>query len=103
MAFFDREWNHLPYVYSFPRLSHDVPKPAQLDKLIVLAETLAEGWPLVRVDFYVLNDGKIRFGEMTFTSASGICAWDPPETDLELGRKIDLSVCPKATEYPWCH
>lgn len=72
----------------------------QLDELIALTEALAAELPLVRVDFYVLNDGSIRFGEMTFTSASGLCTWNPPETDLELGRKIDLSACPGATEYP---
>ena len=37
-------------------------------------------------------------GEMTFTPASGMCSWDPPEYDSVLGQKI--SPLPNQPSYP---
>lgn len=90
MAFYDLEWNKLPFVYSFPRMEGEVKKPERLELLIELSEKLAADFPHVRVDFYILNDGSIKFGEMTFTSASGACAWNPPEQNLIYGNLIKL-------------
>ncbi|MBQ3134487.1 MAG: hypothetical protein IJB75_01575 [Oscillospiraceae bacterium] len=90
MAFYDLNWNKLPFTYNFPQLETDMPRPKNFDQLIRLAEVLAEGFPHVRVDFYVLNDGTIKFGEMTFTSADGLCRWSDPEPDLKYGSLIHL-------------
>ena len=70
----------------------DIKKPENLDKMINLAEKLAEGFNHVRVDFYNLNDGRIYFGEMTFTSASGTCKWSDENINLEFGKLIELPV-----------
>ena len=93
MAFYDREWNKLPFAYSFPKNTDEIPKPDNLDEILELAEKLSAGFNFVRVDFYRLNDGTILFGEMTFTPAGGRCLWDPPSQDLILGEMIDLSMC----------
>ena len=90
MVFFDRDWNIMPFVYDHPRNENPPPRPDNLDDMISLAEKLAEGFEYVRVDFYRLNDGTVRFGEMTFTSANGQCRWDPPEWDLKIGRLFDV-------------
>lgn len=90
MAFYDLNWNKLPFTYSFPRNEDDIPKPKNLELLIQLSEKLAEGFAHVRVDFYILNDGSLKFGEMTFTSASGSCKWNPPEQDRIYGDLIKL-------------
>ena len=90
MSFYDLKWNKLNYVYSFQRNNETAPKPKNLDLLIQLSEKLSKGFPHVRVDFYILNDGTIKFGEMTFTSYSGLCKWDPPEINLYLGNLIKL-------------
>ena len=58
--------------------------------MIYFAEKLSEGFNHVRVDFYRLNNGKIYFGEMTFTSCSGICKWTPDEENLIMGQMIKL-------------
>ena len=97
MAFFDLEWNKLPFTYSFPRNEADIPKPKNLDLLIKLSEKLANGFPHVRVDFYILNDGSLKFGEMTFSSASGTCKWNPPEQNYIYGNLIQL---PKKSPLP---
>lgn len=90
MAFYDLNWNKLPYTYSYQRNEATVPPPKNLKKLIALAERLASGFAHVRVDFYVLNDGTIKFGEMTFYSLSGVCKWSPPEQDKIFGDLIRL-------------
>lgn len=90
MAFFDLDWHKLPFVYSYPMNEEDIPKPKNLDLLIGLAEKLADGFPHVRVDFYILNDGSLKFGEMTFTTANGTCKWNPPEQNRIYGDLIKL-------------
>lgn len=96
MAFYDREWNKMPFVYSYEKLTEDVPKPDNLEELIQISEKLADGFAHVRVDFYRLNNGEYRFGEMTFTSFSGVCIWEPPEYNRILGDLFDL---PKKNEH----
>jgi glycosyltransferase involved in cell wall biosynthesis len=90
MAFFDLEWHKLPFTYSYPRNEADIAKPKNLDLLIKLAEKLSAGFPHVRVDFYILNDGSLKFGEMTFTTANGMCKWNPPEQNRIYGDLIKL-------------
>lgn len=48
-----------------------LPKPENYDEMVALAERLSIGHPQVRVDLYNV-DGKIYFGELTFTSYGGI-------------------------------
>ena len=90
MAFYDTEWNLMPFVYSYARLIQEVSKPENLEELLRISEKLAEGFPHVRVDFYRLNNGEYKFGEMTFTSYSGACLWNPPEYNQILGDLIEL-------------
>ena len=92
MGYFDLNWNLEPFFYTYKKLETIPPKPDNLDQMIWLAEKLSEGFPFVRVDFYRLNDGSIRFGEMTFTPATGTMAWYPPEANKMLG---DLICLPK--------
>jgi len=90
MAYFDPKWVKQDFVHNHPRIEDDIPAPSNLDKMIEIAETLSNGFPYVRVDLYRLNDGTIKFGEMTFTPASGTQDWNPPETDNMLGSLFHL-------------
>lgn len=54
-----------------------------------LAEILATGFSLVRVDFYDIAN-HIYFGEMTFTSMSGTGKFEPEYENFKLGQKIKL-------------
>ena len=92
MAFYDRDWNKQEFVYSYPLDTKTIEKPDNLEEMIYLAEKLAEGFNHVRVDFYRLNNGKIYFGEMTFTSCSGRCMWTPNEENLIMGQMIKLPI-----------
>lgn len=62
-------------------------KPKNLEKMLEYARILSKGIPHVRVDFYDI-DGKIYFGEMTFTTGYG---YRSQQFSEELGSKIDLS------------
>ncbi|MDD3415218.1 MAG: ATP-grasp fold amidoligase family protein [Lachnospiraceae bacterium] len=85
---YDRDWNLLPFTYGHENSTRKIEKPKQLDKMIKIAEKLAQGFPHVRVDLYLLNDGSIKFGEMTFTSCSGICPWNEETINYKLGELI---------------
>lgn len=90
MAFYDLDWKKQEFVYSFPLDTKDMPRPENLDEMIAVAEKLAAGFNHVRVDLYRMDDGKLYFGEMTFTSASGNCNWQPAEWDLKMGELMTL-------------
>lgn len=90
MQFYDLDWNLQPFVYNYERGEMQVEKPQNLSELIACAEKLAQGFIQVRVDFYQLNDGTWKFGEMTFTSASGAAKWNPAEYDRILGEMIQM-------------
>lgn len=88
-AFFDLDWNMMDFHYSYPIYEHSIARPEKLDELLQIAGTLCRDFKYVRVDLYLIGD-RIKFGEMTFTPANGNDQWDPPETDYELGKLIDL-------------
>lgn len=88
---YDKEWNLLPFTYDHPNTDREIPRPEKLDEMIRIAEILAEGFPHVRVDLYQLNDGTIKFGEMTFTSCNGTCGWSDEEANLKLGKLLKLN------------
>ncbi len=90
VTIFDTEWKRMPFTCGHPRYEGEVIKPDNLAQMISLAETLATGFSYVRVDFYRLNDGTIKFGEMTFTPSSGTYKWNPPEYGKIVGDLIKL-------------
>lgn len=67
----------------------DVPRPKNLEKMIKIAECIAKGFPQVRIDLYNI-DGKIYFGEMTFTSQAGRMNYFSDEFQKEIGKKMIL-------------
>lgn len=64
-------------------------KPENLSELLKIAEILGEGFSYVRVDLYDLS-GKIIFGEMTFTPASGIGKWKDKNASKLVGSWIKI-------------
>ncbi len=90
MAFYDRAWRKQDFVYSYPLDKKTMPRPDNLDEMIALAEKLSAGFGHVRVDFYRLDDGRVYFGEMTFTSASGGMKWSSEAVNRRFGDMIKL-------------
>ncbi len=64
-------------------------RPKNLGKMLEFAKILSQDFSFVRVDFYEHND-RLYFGEMTFTSESGLGKVTPKTFDNELGKYINL-------------
>ncbi len=81
-AFFDLEWNPVNLMYHTYDKYETLPeKPANLDELLRLSGILSKDFRYVRVDWYDIS-GDIKFGEMTFTPASGYGKWEGKEEFL---------------------
>lgn len=96
---FDTDWNVLPWVEGNYQRPEKLPeRPNRLEELMMLVETLAEGFSCVRVDFYVIG-GEFYFGEMTFSSGAGFERIYPDKYDEVLGDEWDLSQEPHVESF----
>lgn len=87
--FYDMEFAHLDFTNGHPNAISMPHKPEKFDEMRKIAEILSEGIPHVRVDFYEVN-GKVYFGEMTFSHWSGFQPFDPDIWDEKFGYLIKL-------------
>lgn len=88
--YFDRDWNLLDLRQNFPNSSKPLEKPLLLDKMLEIADSLAEHRKsFIRVDLYSINN-RIYFSEFTFFSDSGTAAFHPVSWDERLGNMIEL-------------
>ena len=92
LMLYDRDWNAHPeymnYGEEYPKCG-TIPKPNSYEKMLTIAEKLAEPFPVLRVDLYNIN-GQIYFGEMTFTSLGGLMNYYTPEFQKLAGNMIIL-------------
>ncbi len=90
IGFFDRDYVLMPYHRKdYEPITEQLKKPKNYELMVEIAEKLSRGFSHVRVDLYNV-DGKIYFGEMTFTNASGLCQFEPEKFDRILGEQWDL-------------
>jgi hypothetical protein len=83
---FDVRWNRVDIaVGHYPQSQVPPPPPPHWDEIVRLATRLAEGLGYVRVDLYVPN-GKVYFGELTFTPGAGVFPFHPDRIDYEWGQ-----------------
>lgn len=87
--YYDLDWNRMPFASRVPNARQPAPRPEKLEEMVEVARRLAEDFPFVRVDLYLIED-RIYFGELTFTSGGGMSSFDPPEWDRKLGDWIGL-------------
>lgn len=90
---YDLNWKEHPEYMLFDK-EHlhgaSLAKPQNLEKMIEVARKLAKPFPCVRVDLYNI-EGKIYFGELTFTSYGGLMNYFTDEFQMLAGSQIDLS------------
>jgi hypothetical protein len=83
-------WEPMRQYLDYPGAKYkNVPRPDNLEKMIEIAEQIAEGFPQVRVDLYNVN-GKIYFCEMTFCAFSGMNNHFTMEFHKMIGDRIRL-------------
>lgn len=89
--FFDKNWK-------LARINRDskaapegftIEKPSCIDQLFEAAAILSKPFPFVRADFYIVDDKPI-FGELTFTPTAGMDTNRLPETDIMMGKMLNL-------------
>jgi hypothetical protein len=89
---YDLNWNKQPFVfkvYGSSEPKSPIDKPNNFDEMVECAKALCEGINYVRVDLYNAN-GRVYFGEMTFTQGSGTLPIIPTEYEKVLGDMIKL-------------
>lgn len=87
---YDVEWNYIPLSFQYPTDSNvQIAKPQKLNKVLALAEKLAQNHPYIRVDFYVINES-IYFGELTFYPEAGFGKFSDEELNMEMGSWIKI-------------
>ena len=93
VGLFDTEWNYHPeysvFNDSFPAGKKQLPKPLTFERMKDIATKLSEDFPEVRVDLYEV-DGKVYFGELTFTSLGGFMDYYTDEFLQKCGSIIRL-------------
>lgn len=91
---YDLDWKAHPERMNssekYPLFRKELPRPEGLATMLRYAEKLAKPFPQVRVDFYEV-DGKVYFGELTFTSLGGLITWYKPWYLEEKGKLVDLN------------
>lgn len=90
ITFFDENGQMAPYRRTDYPVFADAKLPKDFEKMKELSIKLAEGLPFLRVDWFEV-DGKIYFGEMTFTPCGGLMKMEPMEQDKIMGDMLDIS------------
>ncbi len=86
---YDMDFNYLPMITGHAHANKRPEKPQGFEKMKELARQLSQGFTHVRVDFYDV-EGKVYFGEMTFSPCGGFKLFDPEEWDETFGSWIEL-------------
>jgi hypothetical protein len=67
---FDKQWN-ITEITCTPEEAQRVSRPPHMEEMLEVARRLSRGFDFVRVDLYNVR-GRIYFGELTWTPASGL-------------------------------
>lgn len=90
---FDPQWNRLQGLQSFRGHvpgTGQIKKPENLAQMLRIAEILSRDFAFVRVDLYN-TEGRIFFGELTFTPVNGVFAGYSQEFLEEEGKKLRIT------------
>lgn len=89
-SMYDLNWNRIPDAlpHDDTYSEEDFPKPQNLDTMLEYAAILSKGHRQVRMNFYNI-EGKIYFGEMTFTASGGYNMYNKKML-LELGHQFEV-------------
>lgn len=91
---YDNMWNEQTWCFAdYPKFSRKIDCPLILNEMLEVSRKLSREFVYVRIDFYIIEN-ELKFGEMTFTPASGLYRYDnnvwSHEDNRMLGDLIDL-------------
>lgn len=87
-SFYNPNWELLPFSYFYPKDPILAPRPEKLEEMLEISRILSAEFKHVRVDLYNLPDGRVLFGEMTFSTCGGLEKFQPDEYDTIWGNMI---------------
>ena len=91
-SFYNKNWEMQEFSYGYPKDPILAPRPKQLEEMLSLSRILSAEFEHVRVDWYILSSGSIRFGEMTFSTWGGMEKFEPEKYDRVFGNLIKREV-----------
>lgn len=97
---FDLDFNVAPYQFDLIPGVGDIEKPIHFDDMKKLSLKLCEDFQFIRVDFYEAN-GKLYFGELTFSSHAGLMPPRPIEYNKILGEFIKIDKHIRDNDYKY--
>ncbi len=86
--FYDKDWRPQSFNHGYKNDEEIIDAPTWLDTIIDLSEKLSKNLRHARVDWFVSNEGKVYFAEITLSSWSGLEPFTPHEADEMFGRLI---------------
>lgn len=89
IRFFDRDWTPMEFQIGYP-LGPAIKSPPDLERMIQIAEILAENFEFARVDLYNPKAGSVYFGEITLAPSAGWARFDPIGYDFKFGDLWDM-------------
>ena len=87
-GYFDLDWKPSD-IFRYEMQPELFERPKSLEQMLEYAEILAKPFPFVRVDFYEV-DGKIYFGELTFTPTGCLATYYTDEAQVKLGELLHV-------------
>ena len=82
-----RDWQDLGFRQTgcgiIDEIDENVSKPDFLAELIEISEKLSKPFDFVRVDFDETKDGKLKFGELTFSPTAGSLKYTPDNDKIQ--------------------
>lgn len=84
----DLNWKPLNYINKNKSTLNIPNKPENFAEMVHIAEILSSDFDFVRVDLYDYN-GKVRFGELTFSPEGGIMSYFTDYAIEEIGKKFE--------------
>lgn len=89
-SFYDIEWNKMSVTRSGHKVpKYEIPEPINYGRMLEISRIISKDFPFVRMDFYEV-DGKLYFGETTFSPGNGMIKFEPQSYDLLFGSYIKL-------------
>ena len=89
LSYYNNEWERL-YLESGEKNLINSERPKNHNEMLEIARKLAKGIPFVRVDLYDF-EGRVLFGEMTFTPRGCLNTNISEEAQIMLGNLIDIN------------
>lgn len=86
---YDVDWKPIPGLQGPQKNGHEIERPADLSEMLKIARRLSEDFEFVRVDLYDI-DGKIRFGELTFSPAACVFPYFTDEFIAKWGEVLHV-------------